>query len=227
MFYLKSLLEYAFLNGYHSQNLAVLCPKIPRNKTLNHLPSTFTEDEIKRILKAVDRANPCGKRDYAMLLMVVRLGLRSVDIRNLKFENINWGKKEITLTQSKTNLPLSLPLLDDVGWAIIDYLRDGRPDSGCTHIFIRHIPPYTELAHNPYAMFQRYLTRAGISCEHERRHGLHALRHSLASQLLEESIPLPVISDVLGHTCIDTTMVYLKIDLPQLRKCALEVPSWQ
>ena len=67
MFYLKSLLEYAFLNGYHSQNLAVLCPKIPRNKTLNHLPSTFTEDEIKRILKAVDRANPCYAVDGGAL----------------------------------------------------------------------------------------------------------------------------------------------------------------
>jgi site-specific recombinase XerD len=225
MLYLRLLLIFAFEKGYNTEELATACPKILRVSTLNSIPSTFTKDEVQRLLKSVDRANPVGKRDYAIILTVARLGLRAVDVRGLKFENIDWYKQEIRIIQSKTKEPLTLPLLDDVGWAIIDYLKNGRPKSACEYIFIKHLGSFNELESNPYNILQKYLCRAMISCEFERRHGLHALRHSLASQLLEESVPLEVISGVLGHTNSKSTYVYLKIDIIQLRTCALEVPN--
>lgn len=161
-----------------------------------------------------------------MILMIVRLGLRIEDVIHLKFSDIDWHRKIIRITQSKTNSVVTLPLLEDVGWAIINYLKNGRPETKCEYIFIKHNAIqgyYGEYETNPYFILQKYLTRTGISTDHERRHGFHALRHSLASELLQKDVPLPVISGVLGHANSDTTNVYLSVDLKQLRKCALEV----
>lgn len=187
------------------------------------LPSFFSPQEIQQLLNSIDRANANGKRDYAMILLVVMLGLRCSDVSNLKFENIIWERQEIILHQKKTRQPLELPLLPDVGDAIIDYLKYGRPQSSLPHIFLRQVPPYENMDDNVlHAMLKKYLNRAGIKYD-ERRHGPHALRHSLAVQLLSKETPLPVISGVLGHATSETTMNYLRVDITSLKKCALEV----
>lgn len=149
--------------------------------------------------------------------------MRTVDVRNLKFENIDWGKKEVRIIQSKTNEPLVLPLFDEIGWAIIDYLKNGRPKCDCQFVFVTHNEPHKELETSLYPILQKYLERAEISVVRERHHGMHALRHSLASILFEQGNPLPVISGILGHSDTKSTSVYLKVDLKQLRQCALEV----
>lgn len=225
--YLRILLTFAYENGYHSENLSTICPHVRHVNTRNSIPSSFTSDDVQRILAAVDRANPLGKRDYAILILIAKLGLRSVDARNLKFADIDWQKRQLHIFQSKTQESVILPLLDDVGWAIIDYLKNGRPQTECDYIFVKHNQHngyYGELETNPYSVLQKYLSRAHISTEYERKHGLHALRHSLAGELLLKEIPLPTISGVLGHANSGTTSAYLKIDIPQLRRCALEVP---
>lgn len=188
-----------------------------------HLPSVLTEDEITRILAAVDRESPMGKRDYALLMIASRFGLRSSDIRNLKAENIDWINHEIRITQVKTGEPLTLSLPDDVGWALIDYLKNARPVSDTSEIFLRVVAPHTVLA-NPDNVLIRYMRLAGIHYERLQHHGLHILRHSMATHMLDKEIPITTIQSVMGHVSSESTKRYTAIDIRQLKECALEVP---
>ncbi len=164
-----------------------------------------------------------GKRDYAILLLITRLGLRSGDVCNLQYENIDWEQNKISLTQHKTGRPLTLPLLEDVGLALIDYLKFARPKCDSQFIFIRHRAPLGPfVSKSVYMLVARYIGKAGLLTP-SKKHGPHALRHSLASRLLEENVPLPVISEILGHANTETTATYLSISVEQLRRCALEV----
>lgn len=199
---------------------------IPRTnyKHQPKLPSTFTDEEIERLLKTIDRGNPRGKRDYSILLLATRLGLRASDICGLTFDNILWEQGMISLNQSKTGRKLELPLLPEVGNAIVDYLRHGRPATGDNHCFIHVNGPYERMhSHDVGNMVRKYMTQAKINYSN-RKHGSHCLRHSLATALLKEKVPLPIISEVLGHSSMESTMVYLRVDINVLRKCALEVP---
>lgn len=215
-------LKYCYENGFIQDNLFPKLPNPHYNRN-SRLPSTYTAQEVRDTLSAIDMGNPCGVRDYAIILLLARLGLRSSDVANLRFSNIDWENDMIRLTQVKTGNPLELPLLSDVGEAIINYLKNARPKSDSDHVFIRIKPPYTEF--NPGAvgaLVHERLVKAGIHLE-GRKSGSHALRHSLAKRLLEHEIPLPVISEILGHTNTETTMTYLRVDINELKKCALEV----
>ena len=218
----RQFLEFCYRNGYHSFDLTPYAPGVHFEKRAR-IPTTYTAKEVDKVLEQIDRANPIGKRDYAIILLVARLGLRSGDVSRLCFDNVDWEHNRISLVQHKTGKPLTLPLLEDVGLAIIDYLRFGRPQSDSTMIFLRHRPPYTEFTPGAiYSLVSRYIHKAGLYVEGKKR-GPHALRHSLASRLLEEKVPLPVISEILGHTNTETTATYLSISIDQLRHCALEV----
>ena len=217
-FYLK----FCFENGFIQDNLFPKLPN-PYYSRNSRLPSTYTEQEVHDTLSAIDMGKPCGIRDYAIILLLARLGLRSSDVANLRFSNIDWENDMIHLTQVKTGNPLELPLLSDVGEAIINYLKNARPKSDSDHVFIRIKPPFTGF--NPGAvgaLVHERLVKAGIHLE-GRKSGSHVLRHSLAKRLLEHEIPLPVISEILGHTNTETTMTYLRVDINELKKCALEV----
>lgn len=178
---------------------------------------------MNALLEAVDRANPLGRRDYAILTMAATLGLRISDIIGLTFDEIDWTKKTLSIIQRKTGKLVELPLPENVGWAIIDYLRSGRPQSSCNHVFIKHCAPYDALSYSMAKTFQKYMRRAGIQRPAGKPIGMHTLRHSLASAMLEKEIPLPIITGTLGHRNPHTTETYLRIAISQLRKCALEV----
>ena len=189
------------------------------------IPSFYNVNEIQAIEASVDRSSGVGKRNYAMLLLASRLGLRASDIAHLQFSNIDWEKNEISITQNKTGNPISLPLLSDVGNAIIDYLRYGRFKSESQHVFISSRAPYIPANKSIVcSAIQEVISKSKVNTE-GRRHGPHSLRHSLACCLLKKEVPLPVISETLGHTKTDTTMVYLRVDLNSLMKCALSVPA--
>ena len=200
-----------------------LSPSVPRPKIYvdENIPETWTPEEVRQLLAVIDRSNAIGKRDYAMLLLAVLLGMRAGDICALKFKNLDWRQKLITYTQQKTKKTNTLPLLPIIGDAIIDYLKNGRLDSDCDNVFIRHIHPYgefqssTSLSEN----LKRYMKYAGLTVK--KRKTAHSLRHTLASTLLYDGTPLMTISNILGHNCPKTTSVYTKVDLPALRKCAL------
>jgi site-specific recombinase XerD len=216
------LCDYAVTAGFHKESFSEMIPHV-KNIRRQRLPHTFTPDEIQKLLAVIDRNNPKGKRDYAMLLITVRLGFRSGDVRTLMFSSIDWTKETISITQQKTGKFLELPMPDDVGWAIIDYLKNGRPICNNDTIFVSHMPPYNEL--NPTAgnLVAKYMRQAGIMTPQNRVSGMHTLRHSLASGMLAEGVPIPTISSVLGHADISSTESYLRVDIKTLRMCALEV----
>jgi len=157
-----------------------------------------------------------------MLVIGADLGIRQCDLLNLAPSNFDWEKNEIFFVQSKTGTSVTLPLPERVGLAVIDYLKNGRPGTNCKSLFVMHRSPYGQFG-NAWYIIDKYMTRAGIENLNERRHGFHSLRHSIAGAMLEADTPLPVISEVLGHINTNTTSRYLKIDIPNLRQCALEV----
>jgi site-specific recombinase XerD len=188
------------------------------------VPSFFAVDEVRTIEESADRSSGVGKRNYAMLLLASRLGLRASDIAQLQFSNIDWEINEIKLTQVKTGNPISLPLLSDVGNAIIDYLRYGRFKSESQNVFISSRAPYVPASKGMVcAAIQEVISKSKVNTD-GRHHGPHSLRHSLASCLLKNEVPIHVISETLGHSKTDTTMKYLRIDLTSLTKCTLPVP---
>lgn len=199
---------------------------IPRSnyKMQAKLPSTYSKGEIVKLISSVDRASPVGKRNYAIILLAAQLGLRASDIANLKFNNLNWRENTIRIEQFKTESPLELPLLAEVGNAIIDYLRFGRPKSNKPFVFLIAMSPYDELLPTSiYTIVKNAFGRTDINTQSKKR-GPHALRHSLAGHLLETKTILPVIAEVLGHENTESTRYYLRIDLQSLQCCALEVP---
>jgi site-specific recombinase XerD len=187
------------------------------------IPSVWTQEELTKLIGAIDRANPKGKRDYAIILLACRLGLRCRDIKNLRMGDFHWAEKKLCFVQSKTRQPLELPLVPDVGWAVIDYLKDGRPkvDSDC--VFVRHTAPFLPFSEGDHLeqLILTYMAKAHIPRLKKRR-GMHSLRHTMASVLLEKETPLPVISDIIGHLDTNSTAVYLKIDLERLAQCPLD-----
>jgi len=198
--------------------------KIPTSTIPVFLPSAFKKEDVEKLITTIDKISPTGKRAYAVILLVAKTGLRMSDMQNLKFENIDWEQKAIRLTQVKGKRPLHLPLLPDVGWAIIDYIKNGRPVSKSPHIFLQERAPYEPLQ-NFDNILVKHLRLAGISTEYLRHHGLHALRHGLATTLLGQGTPLYIIQDILDHVNMDTTEKYVATDLRQLAECALEVPT--
>lgn len=222
---LRGFFRYLHDSGILDVDWSYLVPK-DNYKKESKLPNTYEKDEIERIIKAVDRGNPKGKRDYAIILLAARLGLRASDICRMKFENLLWEQNLIVLTQQKTGKRIELPLLLEIGNSIIDYLKYARPHSPSPYVFL-HVNPCYERLQEPtiHSIVSQYMRLAGIHNISNKKHGPHALRHSLAGFLLEKKTPLPVISEVLGHTNTESTKTYLRIDMESLRQCALEVPA--
>ena len=137
---LRSFLRFASGAGLACTATAEAVPAVPSRRQAR-IPSVWDPGDVARILDAVDRGNPCGKRDYAIILLVTRLGLRSIDVKRLEFADFDWPGCRLSVAQAKTGSRIWLPLLKDVGWAVIDYARNGRPASGCPQVFLRHTAP--------------------------------------------------------------------------------------
>jgi integrase/recombinase XerD len=199
--------------------ISVLKPRTIRDP---QIPSVYSGEEIERLIQAIDRANPRGKRDYAMVLLAARYGLRTSDIVGLRHCNLDWPNNRIVLYQQKTGKKTELPLSEEIGNAIIEYLKFGRPNINEPYIFLTAGAPYGKLTTMNNAIVE-HMRKADIGFE-ERKHGPHALRHSLASNLLGLNESMPVISEILGHSTTKATMYYLRVDFKQLQQCTLEVP---
>lgn len=223
LYVFRKYFSYLYERGYTSHDLAPMLPKVrtPRNASI---PYVWSKTDIQKLLGAIDREDPKGKRDYAILLIAIRLGLRIGDIRSLKQSSIDWNRKTINLKMSKTGQPIELPLLKDIGWAIIDYLQNGRPVTNSECLFVRHKAPFNAFGdRNSFNKeLHRYILKAGLNIPGDQRHGMHSLRSTLAENMLEIKSPLPIISEALGHQSVNTTSIYLKVDIEGLRKCALD-----
>ena len=219
---LRAFFRFLYQEGTVPDDLTAKMPMVKARKQ-TAIPSVWTHEELKQLIGAIDRGSPKGRRDYAIILIACRLGLRCTDIKNLCFENFNWTEKKLCFTQSKTGQPIELPLVPDVGWAVIDYLKYGRPKVDSSRIFVRHMAPFLPFAEGDHLdqLIRAYMVKAHIPMRGKHR-GMHSLRHTMASVLLEKDTPLPVISDIIGHLDTNSTAVYLKVDMERLAECPLD-----
>lgn len=219
---LRAFFRFILEIGEVEIDFAAKTPMVQARKQ-TRIPSVWTVDELKRLFAAIDKGSPKGKRDYAIILLACRLGIRCTDIKNLKMEHFNWQEKKLVFNQSKTRETISLPLTPEVGWAVIDYLKYGRPQIDSPYLFVRHIAPFGPFSKDDHLnqLIKRYMELAHLPTLKKRR-GMHSLRHTMASMLLEKETPLSTISDILGHVDTDSTAVYLKVDINKLKECSLD-----
>jgi len=199
-------------------------PKVVGQERSNII-SYYEKEEIQRILDCVNINTKVGKRDYLILSFLVYYGLRISDIVHLKLQDINWNLNEIQIIQQKTGNILSLPIIDKIKYPLIDYIKNARKNIQSDYVFITfHAPFEIYNTGSFHTMITKYMKQADINCNN-RHHGTHALRHSLASNLLSENIPITTISSILGHSTVKTTERYLTIDNKHLQDLSLEVPK--
>lgn len=218
---MRTFFRFLLKTGEVQIDFAAKTPMVQARKQ-TRIPSVWTENELKKLIAAIDRGSPKGKRDYAIILMACCLGMRCTDIKHLKMNDFHWEEKRLVFNQSKTKNPISLPITPEVGWAVIDYLKYGRPKIDSLYIFVKHMAPFGPFAEDDHLaqMIKRYMQLAHLPTLKKKR-GMHSLRHTMASMLLEKNTPLAIISDILGHIDTDSTAVYLKIAINKLKECSL------
>jgi len=213
-------LKYAYERGYTKSNLRIIIPPVVHHQGV---PSVYSPEEIEQLLNSIDRTTETGKRNYAVILVAARLGLRASDIANLRFDNLRIETNKIVIKQIKTKFPLTLVLLDDVREAVFDYIDNARPSSSDDHIFLNE-GGYGFMKPGSIGEATRQaFKKSGIECGNRRR-GSHSLRASLATALLHEDNSYYVIQRALGLKRIQTTKSYIKADIERLRVNALPVP---
>lgn len=216
--------RHLYLKGFIQEDLSKKLPVVKANRKYR-LPCIWKQEDVLSVLNSIDRGSPVGKRDYAIMILVTRYGLRSADVKNMKLTDLRWSENVIEFEQSKTRKLLRLPLLRDVGWAIIDYLQNGRPHSEYPEVFLTCTVPIRPFGQNSCALnaiLTKRVRQAGVRIPREVPKGMHSLRHTLASKMLANDVDLPVISSVLGHVTSEATSLYLHTDIDRLRECALD-----
>jgi site-specific recombinase XerD len=212
---LRAFLRYLHHKGLNRVPLADCVPAI-RQWKLTHLPTYLSAEQVQKALNSCDRTSPIGRRDYAILMMLAKLGLRANEVATLTLDDIDWRSGEMCL-RAKGRQRVQMPIPADVGAAIVAYLREGRPKSSCRRLFLRACAPRVGFAsHNPItAIAKAALERAGI--RGFAHHGAHIFRHSLATEILRSGATLSEIGQLLLHKGHDTTRIYAKVDIDALR----------
>jgi len=219
---LRSFLGFLTHEGKIAANLAASVPTVA-NWRLSELPQFLEPAQVERLLSSCNQNSPSGRRDYAVLLLLARLGLRAGEVVHLTLENINWAAGEV-LIRGKSAREDRLPLLPEVGQALADYLKRDRPACSCRRVFIRIQAPRRGFS-GPSAIcciLQRALARAHLHPPHK---GAHLLRRSLATKMLRGGASLTQIGEVLRHQLAQTTEIYAKVDLVALRALAQPWPG--
>ncbi len=223
---LKKFLNWLFENKYITFNGNEVFPIIIQNNRSTIIPKGYSNDEIKLILESIDNSTKIGKLKYLILNILAYYGMRLVDIANLKFENIDFENNCISIIQHKTKKSLYLPLIDEVKYALIDYIENSRPESeDKEHIILTHKAPYTTYNRaSIYNLISPIIKKSCTSID-ERESGGRILRHSLATNMINNNVELYKISGILGHSSTSSTSVYITRDTKNLGKLTLEVPD--
>lgn len=217
---LRQYLRFLHTNEYLCEDFSSLIPRVTavENKSI---PMIWTEEDISELLDNIDLSSPVGKRDYAILLLCIELGIRACDINSLKLSDFDWNKKIVNIMQEKTSVINSCPLTDRAGWAVINYIRYGRPMSDLPYLFLTCNAPYTKLGSSAAtSMLKRRMQKAGIEVKSPNsKAGIHTLRHTFAVHCLHRwtqlgvplSSVLPRLSTYLGHNDMTATERYLRM----------------
>lgn len=221
---MKMFFRYTYKYGLIENDISLWIPSVPRRKPV---PSVYTVEEIEKILNSIDRTTCLGKRNYCIVLMAAKLGIRSCDIAGLKIDDIQRKEGIIRVIQQKTDILVEYPILDEISTALEDYLNNARPNSSLPNVFLTKPRPVASVLSTQgiYAVVSEAITQSGIDAS-SRRHGAHALRSSLASQLLAEGKSYPEIQRVLGQTSPDVARHYIRVETERLRECAMKVPCF-
>jgi len=222
---LREIYDWMYGEKYIAFSGHQLFPIIKKN-TRNKLLSYYSKVEIQQLLSCIDTSTKSGKYAYCVICLISYLGMRVGDVINLRFSDIDWNNGTINYIQQKTQNPQILPLLDEVKYSLIDYIKNARNETADPeYVFVTMCAPYTKLncASSVFRMVSKCMQTAGIEFE-GRHHGPHSLRHSLATNLMSENVPISAISNILGHSSTRTTEIYLTVDETHLKEISLEVP---
>ena len=219
---LRSFLSYCRYCGEVIVDLAAAVPIVP-NWSMTSIPRAIAPDQIRQLLASIDRRTATGRRDYAILLLLARLGLRSGEVASLKLDDIDWNVGQLTVC-GKNGHRSGLPLPPEVGKAIATYLQRGRPYSTSRCVFLRAKAPACGFqgASGVGSIVRHALQRAGVDAPTT---GTHQFRHGLATEMLRKGASLGEIGDLLGHRHVQTTKIYTKVDIVALRTLALPWPG--
>ena len=220
---LRAFLRYLHHRGLNPRALAGCVPSMRRWK-LATLPSYIPATQVQKALDGCDRTTAMGRRDYAILLMLARLGLRADEVATLTLDDIDWRGSEM-LVRAKGRQRARMLIPPDVGAAVVEYLRRGRPKSSCRRLFLRTFAPHVGFTSGSSITWiaKTALDRAGI--EGSAHRGAHVFRHSLATELLRSGATLSEIGQLLRHESHDTTRIYAKVDIDALRPLSLPWPG--
>jgi site-specific recombinase XerD len=220
---LRAFLRYLHHRGLNPRGLAGCVPSMRRWK-LATLPTYLPAAQVQKALDGCDRATAMGRRDYAILMMLAKLGLRADEVATLTLDDVDWRAGEL-LVRAKGRQRARMPMPPDVGTAVVAYLRNGRPKSSCRRLFVRTLAPHVGFASGSAITWiaKTALDRAGVrGCAHR---GAHIFRHSLATELLRSGATLTEIGQLLRHESHDTTRIYAKVDIEALRTLSLPWPG--
>jgi site-specific recombinase XerD len=221
--HVRGFLRYLRWADVIGEDLARLVPRVPSWR-LARVPRHLAWSDVRAAIDAIETTDAVGKRDRALLLVLATTGLRSQEVRRLELRDIRWRTGELHVRRTKSRRARILPLLEEAGRALADYVLHGRPPSTEARVFLRHVPPIAPLRGSGTlaSIVRRRLVRCGIQPTSA---GAHLLRHSLATRMVQQDRPIKEVADLLGHRSIDTTAVYVKVALPQLEDVALPFPG--
>ena len=214
---LKNFLEYLFIENRTINDLSIYVPSI-KNIGNKKMPTYLNCDDIENLLKNIPREKKVDIRNYVIILIAARLGLRISDILNIKLKDIDWKNNKLIVLQPKTKNINVLPLSKEVGWALIDYIKKSRPKCNNEYLFVKFKYPFEKMTQ--FNNFNKYFDKINVDAN---KKGIHTLRHSLATNMLNEDIPISIIASTLGDSLDTTSNTYLKIDYKNLSKCNIEV----
>lgn len=222
---LRMFLRFLIAEGKCETGLDAAIPVVA-NWSLSSLPRYVQAEEVERVIAAGDSASPVGRRDRAILLLLARLALRAGDIVQLRLGDIDWKGAWISVS-GKNRREMRLPLTQEVGQAIVDYLQDGRPQSETDVVFVRSRAPFRAFATHcaVSVIVAQAMRRAGVACPS--RGAAHVLRHSVATSMLRQGASLQDIAVILRHRSIETTQIYAKVDVTALQRIAQPWPEVQ
>jgi site-specific recombinase XerD len=215
---LRVFLRYLHREGLIARDLSP-CVEMPRSYRLSSVPRSIAWDDVRRMLEAVDHRTVAGRRDYAILILLVTYGLRGREVAAMTLDDIDWKHERIRVPERKAGHCTGYPLSTTVGAALLDYLQHGRPKTADRRVFVRVLAPQEPLTTNAISSrVAYYLRRAGINVP---RAGSHTLRHTCVQRLVDAHFPFKVIGDYVGHRTPDSTDIYAKVAVEALREVAL------
>lgn len=222
---LRSFFRFLRAEGLGDPTLLEMVVPSVACRRLSNIPRGLTDEQLRRLILSLRTGSLCGYRDRAMVLTLSMLGIRPGELAELKLDDIDWRRGQLLLGARKTGRGAALPLPQEVGGAIVDYLREERPQTNERRVFVRHSSPRIGQAIDAPIVscaVIRAIRRAGIKPPIA---GAYVLRHTVANALIRRGTSLKVVADFLGHQHLNTTTIYAKTDIPALREVALAWPE--